>query len=632
MVVDKRIRSLAVGMCCVFALAPLCFGQGGDPAAQPFTPTPAIDAEAMLNQLLDEDLDESRRYDPIQASIRGDRRFDRLLPDVSAQGRADQLRAWTARFHKLEQLVDPEKLSEASRVNRALLAYEIEQRLAFYKFRTWEMAVTQLSGPHIELCQMPDQIAFTTDRHLDDYIARLQAVPEYLRQVTSNLRDGLGSGRTPPKIVVGSAAEQVLSQAGPEFEQDPTRHPMYAPFLGRDDDLSRRAAEAIRTAVVPAFRAFGEFLRDEYVPGCRETIACSDLPRGAIFYELLLYRHSTMFHSAQEIHSIGMVEVARIKQEMMNVIARSDFPKKNELQGDELFRAFVEYLRTDPRFYYTDPDELLRGYRDIAKRIDAELPRFFTRLPRLTYGVREMPRFIAPSNTTAYYYPGSLRNGVPGYFVANTYALDQRPKYEMIALTMHEAVPGHHLQIALAQELFDDPTLSTRLHEWRTERGYTAFVEGWALYAERLGLEMGTPPYGIYADPYDDFGRLSYEQWRAMRLVVDTGIHALGWSRDQAIQFMLENSALSRTNIEREVDRYIAWPGQAVGYKLGEMRIRQLRERCEAELGSAFDIRAFHDELLSQGALPLDILDDHMMRWVQRTKPQNAPASAPAAQ
>jgi prolyl oligopeptidase len=281
--------------------------------------------------------------------------------------------------------------------------------------------------------------------------------------------------------------------------------------------------------------------------------------------------------------------------------------KGNAIAGDDaLFQAFIQYLRSDPRFYYSDGRALLAGYRDICKQVDACLPRLFGRLPRLPYGVREIPAFMAPDQTTAYYRRGDIRNAEPGYFFANTYALDQRPRYEMVPLALHEAVPGHHLQIAIAQELEGLP-------EFRKEWGFDAFGEGWALYGERLGIEMG-----LYEDPYDNFGRLLYEMWRACRLVVDPGMHAFGWSREQAIEFMMQNTALSPLNIEKEVDRYIAWPGQACAYKIGELKIRQMRARAEEALGEKFDIRGFHDTVLGAGSLPLPVLEKRVDYWVNK--------------
>jgi uncharacterized protein (DUF885 family) len=318
--------------------------------------------------------------------------------------------------------------------------------------------------------------------------------------------------------------------------------------------------------------------------------------------------------TADQIHSIGLSEVARIRAEMLATIARTDFPQKNSLRGDDLFKAFLAHLRGNPRFAAKDPEDLLARYRAFAKRVDAELPRLFGTLPRLTYGVRPMPDFMAPTSPTAYYNPGSLETGVAGYFLANTYNLPERPTYEIMPLTLHEAVPGHHLQGSIARE-------ATGIHPWRREQWFTAYGEGWALYAERLGLEMSPRPgaaitdRGIFDDPYDDFGRLTYEMWRAMRLVVDTGIHSKGWSRDQAINYMLGNSGLSRENVEREVDRYIAWPGQATAYKIGELRIRALRAETEQTLGAQFNIRDFHDAVLQNGSIPLDVLDASIREW-----------------
>ncbi len=364
------------------------------------------------------------------------------------------------------------------------------------------------------------------------------------------------------------------------------------------------------------------------------------LPR----YQFELRRHTTTTLTPDQIHQIGLREVARIRAEMLRVIARTDFAGKVTLKDSELLAAFITHLRTDPRFYFTDKRDQLTAYRDLCKRIDADLPTFFRMLPRNPYGVRELPAFAAPSSPNAYYYYGSIRSGVSGTFMVNTYRLDQRPRYEMVALALHEAVPGHHLQLALADEL-------EGVHPFRTLLEHTVFVEGWALYAERLGLEMagggqnrsptaqegltsaainpadmasaypGEPlgGQGLYADPYDDFGRLTYEMWRACRLVVDPGIHAMGWTRQQAIDFMLQNSALSPLNIEREVDRYIAWPGQACAYKIGELKIRELRTRAEARLGERFDIRTFHDVVLGAGAVPLEVLEARVNSYLEKS-------------
>lgn len=586
---------------------------------------PADDA---LLALLAEDLDAQRRANPVEASQRGDRRFDALLPDASPEAHAAFIEASRDRLRQLNRL-DREALTPANALNAELLAYELQLRIDRAWLEAWRMPVSQVWGPQIWLPQLPDQLTFTSTRHLTDYLARLEAIPAYLVQVELNMRAGQDAQVVPPRHVVQGAAPQAMQHTGEAVQRDPTTHPLYAPFKSElaSSTLRDAAAEAISERVIPAFVRFGTFLEGEYLPACRGTIACTALADGERRYAAEIRAMTSLDYTAEQIHAIGRREVERILAEMLVTIQRSDFMEQPqaqaiirsriapEIQRQQLFEAFITFLREDPRFYCASAEELLARYRDVAKRIDAHMPSLFTKLPRLSYGVREMPAFMAPSAPTAYYYPGSIQTGVPGYFVANTHKLDSRPTYEMLALTLHEAVPGHHHQIALAQELEADG-----LPAWRTELGYNAFGEGWALYAERLGLEMGDAPYGLYIDPYDDFGRLSYEMWRAMRLVVDTGMHAMGWSRDQAIDYMLAHSALTRENVEREVDRYIAWPAQALGYKLGELEIRALRTQAEAALGDRFDRRAFHDALLEQGALPLPILRSRMHDWIGSRK------------
>jgi len=368
---------------------------------------------------------------------------------------------------------------------------------------------------------------------------------------------------------------------------------------------------------VPVYTELAVFLSNEYLPATHEEIGAGQSIDGRGAYDAMIAAHSTLPElSADDIHQIGLGEVQRIRAEMMVVIARTDWSgnRGSYASPDAKFDAFVEYLRTDERFYYDDPQALLDGYKVLSKTIDPELADLFGTLPRLPYGVRPLPAMAAESAPTAYYYPGAQSVGRPGYFVANLSKLDQRPKYEMLALTLHEAVPGHHLQIALAQEIEDQ-------HPIRKTMGFTGFVEGWALYAEKLGLEMGAGERGLYRDPYDDFGRLNFEMWRALRLVVDTGMHAMGWSREKAIDYMAANSALAEHNIAAEVDRYIGWPGQATGYKLGKLEILRIRRQAEEALGDAFDIRAFHDELLGDGAMPLPVLREKMGRWIEDQRP-----------
>jgi uncharacterized protein (DUF885 family) len=571
------------------------------------------DADNAIIQAMDQALTLSAEANPTGATLRGDHRFDDALPDVTVEA-VQRRYTQTRELLNLVTQIDRDALTEANQLNRDLLVYELAVSMRMARTRGYLTPVNQLGGPHTDLPLFAQRYTARTDAERQNYVQRLRALPAYFDQTIENMRTGLSEGRTPPMVVMQGVEAQALVHTGQKFLDNPRQHVMFSPLadMAPGDPLALEAESVIREQVLPAFAEFGAFLRDEYIPGCRETIGWSAVEGGLRDYSLLLWAHTTLPLSPDAIHQIGLEEVARIRAEMFDVIARSDFPQKDELEGDELFDAFVEYLRTDPRFYFDNPEDLIARYRDIAKQIDGELPKLFILLPRLPYGVKEMPSFIAENAPTAYYQYGSLQTGVAGTFIANTYRLDQRPKYEMFSLTMHEAMPGHHLQHALARELEE-----LGLHEWRTTLGYNAFGEGWGLYSERLGLEMGPDPeYGFYSDPYDDFGRLSYEMWRALRLVVDTGIHAKGWSRQQAIDFMLANSALTQTNIEREVDRYIAWPGQACGYKIGELKIRELRARAEDALGPDFDVRQFHKALLEQGSLPLEILEQRMDAWI----------------
>jgi uncharacterized protein (DUF885 family) len=400
----------------------------------------------------------------------------------------------------------------------------------------------------------------------------------------------------------------VPDQIEGQLTGDPVKSPLYAPFENipasvSDAERSRLQAagrDAIVRGIFPALTAFRDFVRGTYLPAGTRAIGASTLPDGEAYYAYAIRQNTTTTLTADSIHRIGLAEVARIRAEMDSVLKRVRFTGS--------FQEFLVFLRTDPRFYYATPEDLLTGYRDISKRADAELPKLFAELPRNSYGVKPFPDYEAPSQTTARYYPGAEDGSRSGTFMVNLYRLDMRPKYEMEALTLHEAVPGHHLQISRGQEL-------TGLPAFRRNAGYTAFVEGWALYAESLG-----PAMGFYTDPYSRFGQLTYEMWRACRLVVDTGMHHLGWTRQQAIDFMKANTAKSEQDVIVEIDRYIVWPGQALAYKLGELKIRELRARAERELGPRFDIRAFHNAVLDNGALPLDVLEREIDRWIRDRK------------
>ena len=499
--------------------------------------------------------------------------------------------------------IDRARLPESQRLNYDLFRRDAEEAAEGARFPSEYLQIDQMSGPQY-LAQTLAVMLAASARDYDDIVARLDSIPRVIDQTIVLLDSGLAKGVTPPRVTLRDVPAQIAAL----LADDPLASPLLLPFAklppsiaaADRDRLRAAAARSYRERVAPAYVRLRGYLESTYIPRARESVAASALPDGAAWYAFRVRRETTTRMTPREIHERGLAEVTRIRAQMDSVIRAVGYAGS--------FADFVRFLRTDPRFYYTDSASLVQGYRDIAKRIDPGLVRLFGTLPRLPYGVATIPSYQAKSQTTAYYQQGSPDGARAGTYFVNTYALDTRPKWEMEALTLHESVPGHHLQIALAQELAGIP-------EFRRNGGYTAFVEGWGLYAESLGPELG-----MYADPYSKFGQLTYEMWRAIRLVLDTGIHSMGWSREQAIEYFKANSAKTEHDIEVEVDRYIVWPGQALAYKTGELEIRALRAHAASELGDRFDVRAFHDELLGQGALPLDVLDARMRKWVERQK------------
>ncbi|MHC4349937.1 MAG: DUF885 domain-containing protein [Planctomycetota bacterium] len=553
------------------------------------------------------------QYDeyPSMAMARGDySRADRVA-DVSltaVERRHEQVKRYLLQLRS----IDRAELSVGDRLNWDLFELRLLRSIDGHRYRMFLAPIGGRSGPHQRVPQMGERVRFRSDEDYDNYLKRLAQVPRLVSQNVALLETGLAEGRTAPQVTLAGLPAQFEAILADGGGLEALRAPLDDMPTSLDDrqrdELRQRFDEEVYPAVRGAMMQLRDYVVETYIPGCRLTIAAADLPDGEAYYAYQVRTMTTTDMTPAQIHETGLREVDRIRQEMLEVIRSSDFRDRYHVAGggDEqrLFKAFLNYLRTDPRFYHTSAESLLAEYRDICKQVDPWLPRLFGRLPRLTYGVRAIPDYMAPTQTTAYYQSGDLRNAEPGWFYANTYALDQRPKYEMIPLTLHEAVPGHHFQVALARELEDLP-------EFRRDWGFNAFGEGWALYAERLGIEMG-----LYGDPYDDFGRLLYEMWRACRLVVDPGMHAIGWSRDEAIEFMMANTALSRLNITTEVDRYISWPGQACAYKIGELKIRELRQRAESRLGQSFDLRAFHDVVLGAGSIPLTILEKRVDYWI----------------
>ena len=522
-------------------------------------------------------------------------RWSDLSMDAIAEGKKDARQTLKAILS-----FDRAKLSEADQLNYDLFRRNAEMAVEQQQFPAEFLAINQMDGLPRDV---PSMIAMMPAGKTADYeniLARLGGIPALVDQTIALLQEGLVRGIVPPKVPLRTLADQVSGQV----HIGPMTTPMLAKFktfpetipVAEQVRLTEAAKAVYADDVRPAFQRLHQFLSKEYVPNCRATVGRSALPDGRAWYGYQIKHYTTTTLSPDEIHKIGLREVNRIRVGMEAVRKQVNF------EGD--LHAFFEFLRTDPQFYYETADELLTGYRDICKRADPELTNLFRKLPRQPYGVVPVPSYIEKSVTTAYYQPGSNNAGRAGFFFANTYDLKSRPKWEMEALALHEAVPGHHLQLAIADEIVGLP-------EFRKYGRYTGYVEGWGLYSESLGEEMG-----FYTDPYSKFGQLTYEMWRAIRLVVDTGIHAKGWSRQRAIEFFKTNAGKTEHDITVEVDRYIVWPGQALAYKLGELKLKELRARATAKLGDKFDLRSFHDEIMWNGALPLSILDQRTDRWI----------------
>jgi len=536
---------------------------------------------------------------PEFATWRGDPRGQDRLEDLS-QDAVQRRRQATRDSLALIDSIDRAALPADEQVNYDLLRDTLRRRVESLRFPQELLQMSQMSGPQQEVARLLAMMPNGRVDQLENQIARLEAMPAFIDQSIALMRDGAQAGVTPPQITLRDVPQQIRNQLVDDAGQSPLlrgfREIPDAIDPLQAESLRQRAATVYRERVVPAYERLLEFTENEYLPAARESIAARDLPDGEAWYKHNVAVRTTTDLTPPQIHEIGLSEVKRIRSEMEAIIESTGF------EGS--FEEFLQFLRTDPQFFHTTAEGLMREYRDIAKRADPELTKLFGILPRTPYGVIEVPDYAAESQTTAYYQPGSLKAGRAGYFFANTYALETRPRWEMEALTLHEAVPGHHLQIAIQQELEGLPW-------FRQNPSYTAFVEGWGLYSESLGEAMG-----FYKDPYSKFGQLTYEMWRAIRLVVDTGMHYLGWSREQAIDFFKANAGKSEHDIVVEIDRYIVWPGQALAYKIGELKIKELRAYAEQTLGDKFDVRAFHDEVLGKGALPLNVLEANIKAWV----------------
>lgn len=564
------------------------------------TPLHAQDAAgARLERFFAEQWERTLRENPMLATSFGDRRYNARLSEVGLAAQRQSVEASRAALLRL-RAIPRDSLSARARQNYDIFLRAASERITDAEFGGHLIPITNREGFHTSFPELPNRVPLATVGDYQDYIARLRAFRAYAGQHAELMREGIRVGMLLPRISVDS----VPGTLTPHIVDDPTKSLLYRPFERfpesvPDSARARLAAagrEAIAGSVVPGYRDFLDFMRREYIPAARSSTGASALPNGRAYYRSRVRAYTTLELTPEQVHRTGLAEVARIRSAMDSVMRATGF------QGD--FAAFVGFLRSEPRFYADSPERLLERTGLVLKRMDGELPRLFGRLPRLPYGIKPIPDYIAPRTTTAYYSSGAPDGSRAGTYFVNTFDLRSRPLYEIESLSLHEGVPGHHLQIALAQELEGVPN-------FRRVLGITAFVEGWALYAESLGSEVG-----FYTDPYSYFGHLTYDAWRACRLVVDTGIHEFGWTRQRAIDYMVANTGLSLRNIENEVDRYIAWPGQALAYKTGQLKIRELRTEAERTLGPRFDVRAFHDVVLGSGAVPLDVLDSNVRAWI----------------
>ena len=561
----------------------------------------AISENDKFELYLDDLWESNLKRRPVFASRLGDKRFNNMITPNTIEEFEKNKSKILVDFKNLNSF-EFDELSEDNQLNYRLKEVSLSKSIELSEYPSYFMNLNQRGGVQ-SYYETGDRLNFTSKKDYDDWLTRLSQYSLNIANSYENNKAGIAAGYTQPKLVTSG----VISQIEAILNSTIDNHPYLQVFLEADeellinkekDDLVNKAKLLIVEEINPAYKKLHAFLKNEYLPNSRDSIGIKDVPNGKAWYEDLASYHTTTNLSPDEIHNIGIKEIKRIRQEMEAIIS--------DLEWDGDFQSFLNYLRTSPRFYYDNPEDLFNAYLIMSKTIDPLLPKIFKVFPRAPYGVIPIPAESAPYTTTAYY--NSASKGKPGYFYANLYKPESRPKYEIPVLTVHEAVPGHHFQISIAQELKDVPT-------FRKYLSFTAFVEGWGLYSEELGEYMN-----LYDDPYDKFGQLTYDMWRAIRLVVDTGMHYKDWTRDDAINLFLENTAKSQLDIENEVDRYIAWPGQALAYKIGQLKILELRTKAENELGDEFDIKDFHHEVLKRGSLPLNILETYINEWISQSK------------
>jgi uncharacterized protein (DUF885 family) len=564
---------------------------------------PAPDSAAKaLHTFFEKEWEYTMEQNPTWASSLGDRRWNDRWEDLSLEAIAQRQQHAREALETLKK-IDRANLSPADQLNYDLWKKDAETDIAGFKFRMHLLPINQRGGIQTE-DELTERLRFETVKDYEDWIARLRAFPKYMDQTLALMREGVKAKVLWPRVVL----ERLPSQVDKQIVPDPEESPFFKPFTKFPNDISaadrdrlaKAAREAIDEAVIPSFQKLKDYLTAEYLPASFPQVGVWQMPEGGELYTHLAKRFTTTDMTPQQIHEKGQSEVARIRSEMEKIMKQVGFTGTRA--------EFFTKLRTDPQFFYKTPEELLEAYRAMSKRIDPQLVKVMKTMPRMPYGVIPIPDKIAPDTTTAYYSQPAADGSRAGYYYVNLYKPETRPKWEMMALSLHEAVPGHHFQIALAQELGEIP-------KFRRFGGYTAFVEGWGLYSESLGEEMG-----LYDDPYSKFGQLTYEMWRAVRLVVDTGMHHMKWDRQKAIDFFMENAPKAENDIVNEIDRYISMPGQALAYKIGELKIKELRARATSALGASFDVREFHDVVLLSGAVPLDILERNVNDWITSKK------------
>ena len=551
-------------------------------------------ASGQLHSLLDDIWQYELSISPGMAKSRG-LKPKRALSDISIEAMNAEAAQFQAFLDALDK-IDSSQLSDSDNITLLMQKYRIQNYVDLHKFKEYRVPITSEYGFHSSLGNRASNTRINNAEQLAGYMMLLNEIPAHFSQQIAYMKEGMQVGQVQPKDVLLGYEESALTF----IAGTPDESPFYNAFANMPDELKTaetlEAAEAAVAKVNASYQTLYDFLTNDYIPMAKRDISVKTWPEGEAFYQNRIKHYTTTDMSAEEIHQLGLSEVARIRAEMQTIV--------DELEFDGNINQFIDFLRTDPRFYAQTPDDLIITASYIAKKMDARLPKLFKKLPRTPYGVKPVPESIAPKYTTGRY-ASPRADDEPGYYWVNTYALDKRPLYALPALTLHEAVPGHHLQISLAAEMNELP-------EVRRSTYISAFGEGWGLYSEYLGLEVG-----MYTDPYDNFGRLSYEMWRACRLVVDTGMHMFGWSRDKALNYMLENTALSEHNVRTEIDRYISWPAQALSYKIGEIKIKQLRREAEEQLGEKFDIREFHEAVLAHGSVPLFVLEKNIRRFIE---------------